>query len=426
MPTPPVDPVLARRAALGVLRTLRDAGHTAYFAGGCVRDELLGQSPVDYDVATDATPQRISGLFPRTAEVGAHFGVVLVHEQGVTVEVATFRADGPYSDRRRPDSVTFSDPKADALRRDFTINALFLDPLDHDPDGRAEGGRLIDFVGGAEDLERGVIRAVGDPDQRLAEDHLRALRAVRFAARLGFEIDEPTADAIRRHASELRGVSRERIGDELRRMFADRARHHAAWTLQYLWLDEPVLEQAHKDAAPTSLARLPDQAEYPTCLAAWAMDRGEVVEATQIAGVVSTYRTALCLTNDERDRLRDILKGVAVLRHAWPGLSVAEQKRTAASDWFVEALRLVSTRDPEHMARIRQGVDALARTPSGLAPSPLLSGDDLVAEGYRTGPAFGQLLAHLYDAQLEDRVATREEALELARELAGRLGVEQR
>src|SRR5690606_2867641 len=181
-----------------IASTLRSHGHIAYFAGGCVRDALLGHPPTDYDIATDATPDRVQSLFDRTAAVGAHFGVVLVKRRGVTVEVATFRSEGPYSDQRRPDSVTFSDPESDAQRRDFTINALFLDPLAGGH--QSDGGQVIDFVGGQRDLQQKVVRAVGDPDQRLAEDHLRALRAVRFAARLGFRLDEPTAEAIRRHA----------------------------------------------------------------------------------------------------------------------------------------------------------------------------------------------------------------------------------
>src|SRR5690606_2366392 len=171
-----------------IASTLRSHGHIAYFAGGCVRDALLGHPPTDYDIATDATPDRVQSLFDRTAAVGAHFGVVLVKRRGVTVEVATFRSEGPYSDQRRPDSVTFSDPESDARRRDFTINALFLDPL--------AGDKVIDFVGGRQDLKAGVVRAVGDPEARLAEDHLRALRAVRFTARLGFRLDQATAKAI--------------------------------------------------------------------------------------------------------------------------------------------------------------------------------------------------------------------------------------
>ena len=205
-PTHPHTPDQLRDTAALVVRTLSGAGHTAYFAGGCVRDALLGTPPADYDIATDATPDQVRALFERTSHVGAHFGVVLVHINRASIEVATFRADGPYTDSRRPDTVEFSTPEQDAKRRDFTINALFLDPLVDTRTtirGRVVRGEIIDLVGGRDDLERGVVRAVGTPSARLAEDHLRALRAVRFAARLGCEIESDTADAIRAHAAEL-------------------------------------------------------------------------------------------------------------------------------------------------------------------------------------------------------------------------------
>ena len=217
----------ARGTAASIVRRLREAGHVAYFAGGCVRDELLGLDPVDYDVATDARPDAIQAMFRKTAAVGASFGVVLVKEAGGVVEVATFRSDGPYSDSRRPDRVEFADAAHDAQRRDFTINALFLDPLAAE-DSASIHGHVIDHVGGMADLRARVIRAVGDPERRLAEDHLRALRAVRFAARFGFAIEQGTASAIREHASDLEGVSRERVGDELRRMFLAETRAEAA------------------------------------------------------------------------------------------------------------------------------------------------------------------------------------------------------
>ncbi|MEC9373787.1 MAG: CCA tRNA nucleotidyltransferase, partial [Planctomycetota bacterium] len=214
----------ARQVATRIVKRLREKGFTAYFAGGCVRDELLGQHPTDYDVATDATPDDIRGLFNSTNEVGASFGVMLVHMFGRTVEVATFREEDEYTDRRRPDRVHYSDAPNDARRRDFTINALFLDPLAEPEDGAETAGFgrvdgvVIDYIGGVADLKAGIVRAVGDPEKRLSEDHLRALRAVRFAARLEFLLDPDTAAAVRRHATDLEGVSRERIGHELRKM----------------------------------------------------------------------------------------------------------------------------------------------------------------------------------------------------------------
>jgi poly(A) polymerase len=423
---------------MAIVRTLREAGHAAFFAGGCVRDELLRLAPTDYDVATDATPDRIRRLFHRTNEVGAAFGVVLVTvgaPEGApgtaTVEVATFRSEGPYSDRRRPDTVSFSDPRSDALRRDFTINALLLDPLPAGPlpeslDGAAISphpdpakGRIIDLVGGLEDLAARRLRAVGDPDQRLAEDHLRALRAVRLSARLGFEIDGPTASAIHRHARALAGVSRERIGDELRRMMAHPSRAAAAGQLQSLGLDAPVLEESPRSAQPHALAHLGTSGPPPSlglCLAAWAVDRGLQLDAGEIAGLARRWRKALCLSNDESADLRDILTALRACVHEWDGAAAASQKRLAGSaPGFDSALRILGAIDPARAAAISARVEALARTPSGLRPEPLVTGDDLVALGMKPGPPFKRLLDDLYDAQLEGRIQSRDQAMELAR-----------
>ncbi|MEM9066464.1 MAG: CCA tRNA nucleotidyltransferase [Planctomycetota bacterium] len=425
MPGPNTDPKRraahdrAREQATEIARALQDAGHVAYFAGGCVRDDLLGLDPTDYDVATDATPDRVQELFGRTSEVGAHFGVVLVHPQpkAQAVEVATFRADGEYTDNRRPDRVTFSTPEADAQRRDFTINALFLDPVASESSTAPLLEQVIDFVGGVSDLKAGVVRAVGDPEARLKEDHLRALRAVRFAARLGFRIDEATGEAIRDHASELAGVSRERIGEEIRKMMADTYRSVAVWQLQYLDLDAPVFDQPHSNAsAPRTLGRLGDDSSFPLCLAALALDRG-LVEVSQVAGLVEAWRRALMLSNQERDALKAVLEGYAQLERAWGSMSIAEQKRTASAGWFPDAMILLSARDTVAMVRLSRQVEKLAASPGGLAPRPLLDGDQLIAQGFRPGPRFGEVLGLLYDAQLEGRVGTLEEAIDLARAL---------
>lgn len=412
----------ARAAAVGIVRVLREAGHEAYLAGGCVRDELLGLEPTDYDVATDARPERIRSLFRRTNEVGASFGVVLVKERNVAVEVATFRADGPYSDRRRPDHVEFADATADARRRDFTINALFLDPF---AEGGTPGarGRVIDLVGGVADLERKVIRAVGDPAQRLAEDHLRALRAVRFAARLGFEIEAGTARAIREHAAALGGVSRERIGDEIRSMMDRPSRTRAVLLLQSLALDGPVLDAPHRHAEPTVLARLGPETGLAACLGAWAIDRGDIASEAQLPALVRSRRRALCLSNEERDELRAVLGGAVGLPGSWSGLGVAARKRLASTRYFAQTLALLTAYRPEVGAEVARCVHALTATPSGLSPEPIITGDDLTASGLTPGPQFATLLSAVYDAQLEDRIRTRDEALALALELAARTRV---
>ncbi|TVQ80783.1 MAG: CCA tRNA nucleotidyltransferase [Phycisphaeraceae bacterium] len=417
----------AREAARSIVRRLVDAGHVAYFAGGCVRDELLGDHPEDYDVATDATPEQVEAMFRRTRAVGKVFGVVLVTEDGHTIEVATFRREHGYSDSRRPDGVVFTDAEEDARRRDFTINALFLDPLDT---GERAEGRIIDFVGGLGDLDARVIRAVGDPDERLGEDHLRALRAVRFAARLGFRIDESTSAAIHRHAVELRGVSRERIGDELRRMLSHPRREGAVSLMQRLGLDAPVLEESGLPRAPTAtVGGLPREASFSLGLAAWCADRagvpggpdgepvGAVVLRTMTPELVRRLRRALCLTNDERDRLRQLLTDLVRVEDDWAGLGVAAKKRLAASEHFPELLALCAARDPSTATGVRSEVGALAADGVGLAPPALLTGDHLVEQGFSPGPGFARWLESVYDAQLEGRIRTLEEALALAENL---------
>ena len=211
----------AWHAALDTIKKLRAEGHVALLAGGCVRDRLLNRTPKDFDVATDATPERVKQFFPRARQVGAKFGVMLVRKFGHEIEVATFRTDATYSDGRHPDAVTFGSDVEDARRRDFTINGLFYDPIDD---------RVIDYVSGRADLEAGIIRTIGDPDRRFAEDHLRMLRAVRFAARFGFQIEPATANAIARHAARLETISAERVWQELEMILTDPGRV-CGWSL---------------------------------------------------------------------------------------------------------------------------------------------------------------------------------------------------
>jgi poly(A) polymerase len=428
-----------------VVRALREAGHVAYFAGGCVRDELLGRVPSDYDIATDATPDRIAKLLPRSSHVGAAFGVMLVHPPAAhasrsrapseVIEVATFRTDATYTDKRRPDAVTFSTPEADAARRDFTVNALFLDPFDtpHPGDGPLPvgwngdgGGRVIDFVGGLADLQKRVLRAVGVPEQRLAEDHLRALRAVRLAAKLDFAIDPATADAIRAHAAELRGVSRERIGDELRMMFEHPSRAHAAALLHGLGLVGPVLmDSAGKwggGAVYPTLAGLAEPVPFGVAISAWGLDLG--VDPGHHAvrrEFTDNSRRALCLSNEERAAVAHSFEGLHALRDAtgWASWPIAKQKRFAVGEACCNGVALLSVVDPLAAARVKGRIADLAATPVGLAPPPILTGDHLVAMGHRPGPRFKAVLDAVYDAQLEGTVVN----LEQARELAARIHV---
>jgi poly(A) polymerase len=411
------DSSAPRRAAVGIVRTLREAGHVAYFAGGCVRDELLGRTPSDYDVATDATPDRVRALFKKTAAVGASFGVILVKSEGEVVEVATFRDDGVYTDARRPDSVTFSTPERDAARRDFTVNALFLDPLDTAQDPR---GRVIDHVRGLPDLDARLLRAVGDPDQRLAEDHLRALRAVRLTGKLGFRLDPATAAAIVRHAADLRGVSRERIGEELRQIAALPWRADSTRLLHELGLVPSVLGLAPPERFVLARIESLDRgASAASWLAAWLIDLNPGIGPADVPSLVRIVRTSLCLSNDESETLGETLRGVLSLRGWKVGevALVAARKRAAARAAFADALGVLASENSALARAIAADVDRLAADGVGIAPTPLVTGDDLVASGFRPGPRFREVLDRVYDAQLCGEVREKVAAMELATRL---------
>ena len=406
-----MEPTDRRDFAVWIARRLREHGHIAYLAGGCVRDRLLGLVPMDYDVATDARPDRIKALFQSAIGVGESFGVVLVRRGELVTEVATFRSDGVYSDGRHPDSISFGDEKADAARRDFTINAIFEDPLD---------GRLIDHFNGRSDLDSRTLRAVGDPDQRLDEDRLRVLRAIRFAARFDLEIEPATSEALMRHASLLGSVSRERIGVEVRKMLADPGRARAVRLLEDYGLDEQVLgsprvENSRHDIIDRMGATAVDSMD---ALAAWMLDRGGAYQADSL-NHVSAH---LLLSNNESKQLSRTLQIVQLIEDDWAQLGVAPRKRLAADHRFSSALSLLKLRDPKLAESVELDLGALART--GIAPEPLVDGDVLVNAGLTPGPAFGRILDAVYDAQLEQRVATHQDALEMALKLARQFDTE--
>jgi len=396
--------------ATEIVRTLVDAGHVAYFAGGCVRDRIMGITPKDYDVATDARPEQVRGLFRGAHSVGESFGVVLVRRHGHLVDVATFRTDGVYSDGRHPDEVVFSDAEHDASRRDFTVNGMFEDPLK---------GEVIDHVGGRADIDARVITAIGDPHARLKEDRLRMLRAIRFAARFEFAIDPDTADAIREGAAALSDVSRERIGQEVRWMMTDPNRAVAAWELQYLGLDAVVLGGDHRLVAPRRVGRLPGEVQYATALAAWVVDRHDGSD-DDLAEVVGRWTRSLVLSNVEARALGRTIRIHAAARDGWGGLGVAAQKRMAAAEEFDQGLLVLRAGNPQAFVDIQRHVQELERT--GLAPDPLVTGDDLIAGGMTPGPDFQRILEGVYDAQLEGSISTREEGMAMARAIAAAQG----
>jgi poly(A) polymerase len=392
------EPLPPREAASRIAATLSKAGFVAYFAGGCVRDRVLGIEPADYDVATDATPEQVAGVFPSARGVGEAFGVMLVRMGGRTIEVATFRSEGGYVDGRRPTEVRFTDAQEDAQRRDFTINGLFEDPAT---------GTVIDFVDGRADIAARRLRAIGDPDARFREDRLRTLRAARFAARFALAVDPATADAARRYAPDLAGVSRERVGQELRKMLVHPARAKGLALVEQWSLDAPALAEQHSEGALARVSALAPAATFAESLAAWRLDR----LARTDAPAPGDWTSALVLSNREASDMSETVALVEWIRAEWNGAPKSARKRRAARPTFMAATAIRHAEDAAHAAEISRAVSALEAEDGGLAPAPLVSGDDLIAAGMAAGPQFKALLDQAYDRQLEGAVTSREEAL---------------
>jgi poly(A) polymerase len=377
-------------AARSIALRLRDAGHTAYFAGGCVRDQLLGLEPADFDVATSAKPDEITALFKGAKGVGESFGVMLVRTGGVVVEVATFRADGPYTDSRRPDSIRFATPEEDALRRDFTVNGLFMDP---------GSGEVIDFVGGKADLTARVLRAIGSPHERIREDRLRMLRAARFAARFDLSIEPVTADAIRAHAAELAGVSRERIGIEIRKIVEHPRRVAGAGLVESLGLDAAVFAEPHTAGPLIRLGAMEHGRPVGALLAAWRRDRADR------AGGAGHWVEALMLSNREASDLESTCGLAAWMGVGFAEAAVADRRLTLASPLTPSALEIVGVESPGRAQEIRSWMAPYLAGVGGLAPARWVTGGDLIAAGLRPGPGMGVILDRVYRAQLEGSVS---------------------
>jgi poly(A) polymerase len=403
-----LDPDKQRWFAIEVVKQLRAHEHESYWAGGCVRDELLGRKPKDFDVATSAHPDEIRHVFGKrkTLAIGAAFGVITVlgPPGAGQIEVATFRQDVSYSDGRRPDEVRFSSPREDALRRDFTINGMFFDPLD---------GQLIDFVGGKEDLQRCLIRAIGEPRERFTEDKLRMLRAVRFAAAFDFALEERTEAAIREMAHQLTVVSAERIAAEMRAMLEGASRTNAVELLRQTGLLEQVLPEVTKgdndrhDGWQTKLRFLDalDRPTFPQALAVLlGWPQGEKVAAT----VGPRWR----LSNKEIERIDWLLRHGASLDDAaaqpWPRL-----QPVLVHEGIDDLMGLYQT-----AARLGLAAQAdvdfcrqkLALPPDLLNPPPLVTGEDLITLGVPKGKLYATLLKAAREAQLAGLVRTAEEA----------------
>ncbi len=398
----PRDLPAAAEPAVEIVRQLRAAGHQALLAGGCVRDLLLGQTPEDFDVATAALPEQVGALFRPTRQVGAQFGVVLVKRRRRWIEVATFRTDGPYLDGRRPVQVTPTDARHDALRRDFTVNGMFLDPL---------ARQVIDYVGGRADLEARVIRAIGEATARFDEDYLRLLRAVRFAARLGFPIEPATLAAIRSHAPTLAQVAAERVREELERMFVHPARQRAwRWLadcglLPYLWPDTGW-QAAQVQRIDTLLGRLPAEAPFELTMAILLADR--------TPGDIERIARDLTLSNEQRETTAWLVAHQADLDDP-SRPSLAELKRLMAQPAFAALCRLTAASYddlPDADVR-RNGLDVRLRgiAPDTVQPEPFVRGDDLLQRGVAPGPAYKEILDALYTRQLDEVIRSRDEAL---------------
>jgi poly(A) polymerase len=430
----------ARDLANRICATLRGRGYQAYLVGGCVRDIVLGREPVDYDVATDATPGEVARIFPRSLSVGAQFGVVVVTANSVQVEVATFRSDVGYSDGRHPDRVEYSKtPQDDVRRRDFTINALLLDP---------ERNEVLDFVGGREDLRAGIIRAIGDPDARFREDKLRMMRAVRFAARFGYSIESATFGAIQKHAAQINEVSAERIRDELTKLLTEGAARRAFELLEQTGLLEQVLPEIARmkgveqppqfhpegDVWKHTLLMLAELAPGGSATLGWGVllhDVGKPPTFKPPSGPAGRIRfdehvevgTAMAIeicrrlrfSNEDTEQIAALVANHLRFKDV-PQMKASTLKRFVRLNRFQEHLelhRLDCTASHGHLENYEFLRCFLAETPvEEVRPPRLVTGHDLKGMGFRPGPLFRSILDALEEAQLNGKIRNRKEALE--------------
>ena len=423
--------------ARDIVARLRAQDHVAYFAGGCVRDLVRSERPKDIDIATDARPEAVQKIFSRTYAVGAHFGVIVVLENGFQFEVATFRSDGAYLDGRRPAEVHFSTAEEDAARRDFTINGMFFDPA---------ADKVIDFVGGRADLEARLIRAIGDPAQRFAEDRLRMLRAIRFATVLEFEIEPATWEALVSQAGSIAEISAERIREELVRIFMSRQRARG-WDLLdasgLMRVVLPELEEMKGCEQPPQfhpegdvfkhtrimLELLPAQVSLPLVLSVLFHDIGKprtsAIDENGRIRFNGHDRLGAEMTEAAMQRLRfsraEIEATVEAVRQHMvfkdvPKMRVAKLKRFMARPTFEDELELhrvdcaSSHAQLDNYEFLQRKREEFANEP--IIPPPLVRGDDLIALGLKPGPRFGEMLEAVETQQLEGALQTREDALE--------------
>ncbi len=387
--------------AIKIYNKLKAEGFETYFAGGCVRDLVLGVKPKDIDIATEAAPEKILSLFPKTVEVGQAFGVVRVVDGGQMIEVATFRQDGIYKDGRRPEKVIYSDPKSDAERRDFSVNALFLDVTKKE---------IIDFIGGLKDIEKKVIRTVGDANKRFEEDHLRILRAVRFSAQLGFEIDSETWSAIQSHASLIGKVSEERIRDEILKLLSS---HYAVKGLE-LFVKSNLLKVLYPDLEKSldkGLSIWRKLEDYRTALP-WIYLFWPLMEKCSNWDEFLNTAQKIKLTRDEKKSLRIAFFFIRV-RSTWRDSRLGEKILFYATKEGALLLHMQSYLDETWQKELDEVDDELLqRSTMGKLPPNFLDGEDVM---HLEGKNRGDKLHEAYVLQLEGKLKSREEAVKWVR-----------
>ena len=387
-----------RDAAYKVIRRLRKEDCQALFAGGCVRDRLLGRPAKDYDVATDAVPEKVTGLFRKTLKIGAQFGVIMVLMDGQQVEVATFRTEGGYQDGRHPGHVQFASAKEDASRRDFTVNGMFYDPIEK---------TILDFVDGRRDLERRILRTIGAPDERFGEDYLRMLRAVRFAVKLDFEIEPATWQSIQKHANNISGISAERIMSELEQILAHPNRIQGAALLADSGLAKAIFRGYQGDGAAFGadvLEHLPEAVDFPLAMACfWAgFDTKTALAQCEKLKLSNSQIKHVKFLLQQRGVLLDAalpLSSLKLLMHEpyfWDLITMQKAIQKAKGE-SAHAVRLIKRR-------------ALEIDEKDVRPEPLLDGHELMALGATPGPMVGQLAQELYVHQLEEKLHSGEQA----------------
>lgn len=389
-----------KQAAIQIIRRLRKAGFQALLAGGCVRDMLLGKKPKDHDVVTDATPAEVCKIFRRTIKVGAKFGVIIILADSQQVEVATFRTETGYTDGRRPDKVSFTSAQQDALRRDFTINGMFYDPLQK---------KVIDYVGGQKDLKSKNLRTIGKADERFSEDYLRMLRAVRFAAQLDFEIEKNTLIAVKKYSGRITKISGERIAAELELLSAAAGRKKGVKLLIKTGLAERIFP-IFKNARTAELAvkvfdYLPKGIVFELAVAALfvACRTGDAMENLKI----------LKLSRNQLKHIKFLLERRGYLLNGDMGL--AHLKLIISEPYFEDlyslqkAIQKADGKSLSALLTVRRRADALAG--SQLRPKPLLNGYEIIRLGAEQGPQVGLIGRELYIEQLSERITTKQEAV---------------